>query len=121
MSAADITNVMAVAILIEMIAATIAVAYVVAVYLRSSRQSQIFRMLVRSDVLKVTAGAWIGFLAAYRLLNLESGNRLPDWTAPISAVVVAVLLAPPILHALTFRRLRKRYGDGTPPPLHEGD
>lgn len=116
----DVTEVMAAAILIEMCVATVSLGYVIAVYIRAqSRQSVIFRMLVSSDVIKVLAGVWIGFLAVYRLSDF--GVALPVWTSPISAVVVAILLAPPILHALVFWRLRKRYGDGTPPPFHIED
>lgn len=116
----DITAVMAVVILIEMAVATLSLSYVIAVYIRSkSRDSVIFRMLVGSDVIKVIAGVWIGFLAIYRLSDF--GVPLPVWTSPISAVVVAILLAPPILHAIVFRRLRRRYGDGTPPPFHVTD
>lgn len=121
MDVRDITGVMAGALIVEMGCAIIALGYVVAVYLRAkpARQSVIFRMLVSSDVIKVLAGVWIGFLAVYRLSDF--GVSLPVWTSPISAIVIGILLFPPILHAIVFHRLRKRYGDSSPPPFHAGD
>lgn len=110
-----ITDLIALAICVELIAATVGVVYIANVYLHSDRRSRIFRMLVRSDVIKLIAGGWIGALAIFRLVN--DGVRLPMWTTPISALVVAALLAPPIFHAVTFWRLRQASGDGTPPPL----
>lgn len=114
-----VTKFMAVALLVEIVAATIAVGYVIAVYIRSTRQSLIFKMIVSSDIIKVIGGVWIGFLAIYRLADF--GTPLPPWTVLISGPVVAVLLAPPIIHAITFKKLRAKYGDNTPPPFHDGD
>lgn len=115
-----VTNVLAVAVLIEGVFAIAATIYITRIYVGGTRQSRIFRMLVRADWIKVVAGAWIGFLAVVRLANFPS-NVLPPWTTPISAIVVMMLLWPPILHAWTMRQLRSGRGDGTPPPWHPDD
>ena len=115
-----VTNVLAVLLAVEIIAATVSSAYVASVYFASNPpRSRMFRAITRDDVLKVLAGLWIGALTVWRLSDF--GRPLPTWTTPISAFVVAILLWPPIDHAITIYRLRQAKGDHTPPPFTETD
>ena len=114
-----LTDFMGVVIIVTFLGSVLSVGYVTYVYRRSTRQSIIFRMLVRADVMKVAGATWLGCLAVFRLFN--DGQPLPPWTVLVSAFAVEILLIPPILHALTLRKLRRNYGDSTPPPWHPED
>lgn len=116
-----ITDFMALGLIVEIVVATVCATYVAVIYLKSTRKSRTFRTIARDDVIKVMAGGWIGFLAVFRLVPLPDPAELPTWTAPVSAVVIAVLLWPPIDHALTFRSLRRTRTPPAPPPFTEGD
>lgn len=106
-------------LVIEGFAAVAAVFYIIRVYLGSERTSTVFRMLVQADMVKVVAGLWIAALVIY--FYAAKGSPVPPWTRPITALALIALLFPPIYHAVTIYRLRRRYGDSTPPPLHAED
>lgn len=114
-----LTSILAVALIFEFVASVVSTIYIFRIYRRGTNSSRVFRMLYRSDIIKIFAGLWIGGIAVYRLV--EYPTPLPIWTTPISAFVVMVLLSPPIYHALTFRSLRRQRGDHTPPPLTSDD
>lgn len=115
-----LTDVIGLLIVITFFGSAISVAYIARIYQGSGRSSQIFRMLIRADAIKVAAAGWIGLLAVIRLAVLPDGTTFPTWTTPITAVAVELLLLPPILHALTIRRLR-RNRQGSPPPWDPED
>ena len=104
---ATITNLLAVLLGLEIVAALAAFAYIVRVY-RSTPEPRpiLFRMIVRDDNGKVIAGLWLGGLVVWRLWVIPPGVPFPSWTAPISALAIAILLWPIIDHALTLHRIR---------------
>lgn len=118
----QVTNLLAVVLLVEIFVSAGCAVYTLLMYRASNRNSQTFRTIARDDLLKVIAGAWIGVLAVFRLIPHPDAVTLPPITTPVSAIVVIILLYPPIDHAITFIRLRREHRgavDADTPPWTE--
>lgn len=121
MNIGKLTDIVALALLLEVIGAAISVGYTLRIYQHSQRTSRTFRTIVRDDLIKVIAGAWIGALVIIRLVPSPDPVTLPAWTVLVSTVAIVALLWPPIDHALTFRRLRQQRIPPRPPPFDIDD
>jgi len=122
----DPTDLLLLLISIEAIAALVASGYIVHVYRQRPKDrpvSPLYRDVVLMDVLKTVVGLLLLLPASAAFFDLP---RLP-YTVPLVGAVILVLLAPPIVHAWRFWKLRQRGREpGTtdamePPPTMEID
>lgn len=91
-------------------------AAVAAMYLQHAWQQQppprskFFAMLVSSVWRMAVLGAWVGYLAVARVLE-QVGVYLPSpprsTASPITAMVIVLLLTPPIVYAWNVFRVRR--------------
>jgi hypothetical protein len=101
----------------------LSVLYLHRVYVRQpTPRSRFFGMLVGVSTRSWIAGLWVGYLVIGRVLDRMAHEGFNVWqlptpppnvSAPISGLVVAYLMLPPIIYALTVWSVRRRAGNGT--------
>jgi hypothetical protein len=94
------------------ILAVISELYIVRIYERQPQpRSRFFRMLVAAQSGKLALGIWIGYLVVARAGDRTGWFSLPspstDVSGPISALLLAVVVAIPIAYALEIWRVRR--------------
>ena len=100
------------AVPLVLVGATISVVYLRRVYLRQPvPRSRFFGMLVSVSARATLVGLWVGYLVVARIGERTGWFAIPvpppAVSSPITGLVIAIWLSPPIVYALAVYRVRR--------------
>ena len=109
MTVDELTLVITVTLIVEIVASMIATVYVAYRYRGLDDKAPFLARLVQRDIRVAFAGAFIGIVIVYSLIRfsvpaLQLGPIPPPWGALLVAVPVGLMLLGPIWDAITWWR-----------------